>query len=349
MTTDPTPLDLVRAIHAADSRAWTVLEQWCRPPIAALIKVMAGRLGSAGEDTEVLISRALRWLVMYLRSRDTIAYQDVGRETFVRSLVLAAFRWLDPFASDGLVVPLLHPGQLVLETYELREHRQPLDHVGGDWWCHESSQGQAGALWVIVADVTGHGYGAYLVAAGLPHLWQSRPIASLRARAPALEPRAVLDALGRELESVLPEGIFVEAVLGRFSSRGEAVLAAAGACRPILRRSEDCAAEFHLLSGCFLGLELGHRDQRDWTLHPGDEMLLATDGLFDQPCGDQRLHARLPECAGAHLSAGRDLHEAVVEVLDEALRSRPQHDDITVVTLRHRAGFPAPEAGDARM
>ena len=61
---------------------------------------------------------------------------------------------------------------------------------------------------------------------------------------------------GGELEAVLPDELFIEAVLGRFTSSGEVVLAAAGGAGPILRRSQAELPEFHSLSGCLLGLEL---------------------------------------------------------------------------------------------
>src|SRR5262249_36301910 len=157
----------------------------------------------------------------------------------------------------------------VAEAYELWAYTTPLDRVGGDWWDFDAEPGSV--LWVIVGDVTGHGYPAYLLAAGLPHLWHSRPIAELRAG--ACEPRELLGALGRELEAVLPDDLFVEAALGRFSPSGEAVLAAAGGVCPVLRRSGLPRAEVLTLRGCFLGLEWGDRDQCAWSLEAGDELL----------------------------------------------------------------------------
>jgi hypothetical protein len=346
MTNELSPFQLVTAIHAGDDQARTVLEKWCQRPIAALITRIGERIGHASGHPDLLTSRALRWLLMYLRNRDPSSYKDLRLETFVKSLVLAVYRWLDPSRTDEPAMPWSRLTEPAPDAYELRSHVQPLEHVGGDCWCQDGGQGST--LWVIVADVTGHGYPAYLLAAGLPHLWRSRPIAELRAS--ANEPRELLGTLGLELELVLPAEIFVEALLGRFSSSGEVLLAAAGGCHPILRRSGICEVEFHRLSGCFLGLEIGGRDQCSWTLDPGDELLLATDGLFDQPCGDQRrLNARLPERVGDRLSAGRDLHDAVIEVLGEALCAAPQQDDITVVTLRRRERLQAPGVGDARM
>ncbi len=261
------------------------------------------------------------------------------------SLMVAAYRWLDPLDPAEQVVHALSHGEPDFAAYEVRSYAQPLERVGGDWWDHDAEPGRV--LWVILGDVTGHGYPAYLLAAGLPYLWRTKAIAERRAE--VQEPHELLGALGRELEAVLPDDVFVEAVLGRFDTSGEAVLAAAGGCRPILRRSQADLPERHSLSGCQLGLELGDQDQCSRNLDHGDELLLATDGLFDQPCGDQeRLGKRLAELCRRQLASGRDLHAAALEVLAQVLKENAQHDDITVITLRHRGGpSVAPRTSDA--
>jgi hypothetical protein len=347
MSPDPTPFKVVTALQANPDEARPVLDRWCRRPLSRLIDAVAGRLGPGVETSERLTARALRWLEMYLRSRDPASYKSLRRETFVTSLMLAAYRWLDPTEAGVSGQTASYPGDPVCEVYELRSYTSPLDRVGGDWWDHDAGPGSL--FWVIVCDVTGHGYPAYLLAAGLPHLWRSSPIAQLRDA--ACEPRALLGALGRELESVLPDELFVEAALGRFAPSGEAVLAAAGGCCPVLRRSGSDRPEIRSLSGCFLGLEWGDRDQESCTLGDGDELLLATDGLFDQPCGgSDRLKARLAEWAGERLAAGLGLHDAVIEILSRALKAARQHDDITVVTLCRRLNrLRAPGSPDARL
>jgi serine phosphatase RsbU (regulator of sigma subunit) len=131
---------------------------------------------------------------------------------FVMSLMVAAYRWLDPLNSnrqEALSISRVEPD---FATYEVRSYVRSLEPVGGDWWDHDVEAGHV--LWVILGDVTGHGYPAYLLAAGLPHLWRTREIADLRAT--RREPCELLGALGRELEAVLPDEVFVEAVLGRF-------------------------------------------------------------------------------------------------------------------------------------
>jgi hypothetical protein len=347
MDPEPTPFELVTALRAGDGQARGVLEAWCGEPITRLVMAVADRHGLASGPAEMLTRRGLRWLEMYLRARDTSLYEGLGRQTFVISLLLATYRWLDPLDPNRCEPLSLSPSEPHFDAYEVRSYTRPLDWVGGDWWDHDVVPGKV--LWVIIGDVTGHGYPAFLLAAGLPHLWRAKAMAELRVT--IQEPRALLGAVGRELEAVLPDDLFVEAVLGRFAASGDAVLAAAGGCRPILRRSQADLPEFYSLSGCLLGLEIGDRDQRSWSLEDGDELLLATDGLFDQPSHDQeRLGKQLAELCRQQLTSRPDLHGAVLEVLGRVLEENAQHDDITVITLR-RHGVPssAPRTSDARV
>src|SRR5436190_88958 len=59
------------------------------------------------------------------------------------------------------------------ELYAARTFFRPYDRLGNHWFGGDWFAGRADkdALWVIVADVTGHGYFAYLLACGLPDIW----------------------------------------------------------------------------------------------------------------------------------------------------------------------------------
>jgi hypothetical protein len=347
MKPNPTPFELVTALQRGDLAARAVLETWCRPLVSQVIAAITKRDALKAAEARMFTDRALRWLEMYLQNRDPAVYREIGRDTFVKSLGVAAVRLLDPRRPEGVANTQPSRVEPSHETYEIRAHVQPLESVGGDWWEHDAIPGQD--FWVIVGDVTGHGYGAYLVACGLPHLWRTRSIASLRAG--RIEPGEFLSVLGKTLERVLPEGVFVEAVLGRFTETGEACLAAAGGCRPILKRAKSSEVEFHTLRGTFLGLEIGERDQTAWRLEHGDELLMATDGLFDQPYDtEQRLGARLEELVRKPSGVDMSLHEIVLKILQITLRRSAQFDDIMVVTVRHRrTATPAQGNADAGM
>jgi serine phosphatase RsbU (regulator of sigma subunit) len=290
-----------------------------------------------GHGREVLIDRTLSWIAMFLRSRNPSDFAGMSRDVFVVYLLAKAFKLL---TADRKGEPPGPPTdkrgehQLDSTLYQVWSHSLPHGTVGGDWL----GVGVEGndSLWVIAADVTGHGYLASILARGLPHLWGMQSIAELRSR--ACLPHELLDALNDVLEPVLPDAIFVEATLARFTPAGRVVLAGAGFCRVVLRRAVVGRLDLHHIGGPYLGLGSGTRDQLDWAICVGDEMTMASDGLFEQPDGDSaesRLEVSLVQRTAGHLEAGRTLHDAILAVLGEVLGGCHQHDDITVVTIRH--------------
>jgi hypothetical protein len=344
MPTEPTPSDLIAGLHRGETESQALLKNWCREPIARLVDRLRARQ-HLGDERALLIERTLHWTAMYLRSREPAEFAGMGRNGFVVSVLARAFKLLTPPGPEWQAVTRCLPGSrdpdpITSAPYEIRSHSRPLEWVGGDW-SDLAIEGDAG-LWAIAADVTGHGYPAYLVAVGLPHLWGMRSIADLRARGCA--PDELLDALSDALAPVLPAEVLVEATLARFTPAGRAVLSGAGFCRLALRRSGEETIDLHHLGGLYLGLGPGRRDRLDWAIGGGDEVMMASDGLFEQPDSDSprcQLEATLARRATAHLSAGRTLHDAILAVLEEALRGCPQRDDITVLTIRYQHEPPA--------
>src|SRR5262249_11305812 len=85
-------------------------------------------------------------------------------------------------------------------------------------------------------------------------------------------------------------------------------------------------------------------DQYDWFLRSGDELLLATDGLFEQFDEPGRTASRLPALLAAAAQEA-PLLEAVSGLVEESLRTAPQRDDITAVSFCRRVpAFAAPHA-----
>ena len=335
MPPELSPEAVVRLLPSGDPAARARLEAWCAAPVRRLVDRL---LAPAPAEADRLARRALRWLEMYLRSRDPAEFRAVGGTAFRMRLLVAAWRLLSDPAEAGPPPPGRAAEVPPSEAYQVRLFFRPHGVVGGDWFDIEA--GDAGEVWVLVADVSGKGLPANLLASGLPHLWRTERVRAARRR--ALSPGDVLALLGRELEACLPDGVFVEATLGRFGPGGRVTVASAGACPVVVRRGR---VEVHRLGGPPLGLAdvRGPRGERGWDLRPGDECLLATDGLFDQrsgAAGEDRLSDRLPALldeAGAPAS----LHEAVAAGLRRAVEAYGQDDDIAVVTV----AFRAPAAG----
>jgi sigma-B regulation protein RsbU (phosphoserine phosphatase) len=198
---------------------------------------------------------------------------------------------------------------------------------GGDWYAGHTPDD--GSLWVIVADVTGHGYFAYLVASVLPGVWQR-----CWSEQPehACEPAELLAAMHDLLSDCLPEGIFLECTLVRLDEAGRATVSPAGGSRLLLGRQRR-AVDLVKLRGAWLGLRAPTAaEQHTLELGHGDELILATDGVFDQLDDDGGIPAVLDELPGV----SRTLFEALRDRLQRCLECAPQKDDITLVLLRRR-------------
>jgi serine phosphatase RsbU (regulator of sigma subunit) len=184
-----------------------------------------------------------------------------------------------------------------------------------------------------VIDVTAHGYASYITACGVSSLWEAQQIAELRVS--GRSPREVLAGMSQELEPVLPDEVFVEASLGRFTAAGEALVAGVGVCRVIFRRAGQGHVSLQLIGGHLLGSFWGNdHEQASWGLLADDELTIASDGLYEQPDWDGRqLVNRLVEEISRRLAPGRSVHNAVLELLIEVVKDQPGRDDITVVSV----------------
>jgi hypothetical protein len=362
MTVSSSPGKVVGLLRQGDPSGRALLAGLCREPIGRLIdRLFAG--DQRAYDRTLLVDRTLRWVEMYLRSRDAREFTEMTREKFLAQLLAAAYKLLTPVSSGkspalhqsetqamGTGRPLANtdppPGsrptrEINSSLFIVQTHARPLERVGGDWVGLKLEDD--GSLWIFMADVTGHGSPAHIIANGLPYLWETRSIAQCRADGRA--PGEVLAALGTVLETVLPETVFVEAILVRFSPAGRARASGAGNCRLLLRRSGLERFDFHRLGGSWLGLGLHVHDHGEWELAGGDECLLASDGLYEQRDGEGcHLERTLDARAGVHLTSGRSLHDAVIATLDEVLAGARQNDDILVVTVRLRTTSP-PDLG----
>jgi hypothetical protein len=115
------------------------------------------------------------------------------------------------------------------------------------------------------------------------------------------------------------------------------------------RRSGEDRLDLQRIDGPYLGLGAGRRDQLDWASRGGDEVMMASDGLFEQPeCNSplRQLETSRARRATGHLAAGRSLYQAVLAVLEEALRACGQRDHITVMTIGHRLQDAAGRRGE---
>jgi stage II sporulation SpoE-like protein len=329
-----TPRELVEGLQQRADGARGRLWEAVREPLARLMGEMVTRHGLT-QERDRLTLHALHLAETWLRTRPAREFDRLSWEAFRNAVVLHVARLaLLPFgaqASASAAGPAPLPP---CDIYQNETFFLPYERVGGFWFGGDWYGGRKaadGALWVIVADVTGHGYYAYLLANALPLVWEE----CWRGAAPDVQPADLLRAMHDLLEACLPEGVYAECTLARLDPAGEAVVAPAGGSRLMLRKGGG-PPDLLKLRGGWLGLiPPSAADQKSWRLDEGDELLLGSDGAFDHLPGEEA-----PAQLGA---ASASLLEDVRRLLREALRQGPQRDDITLVLLRRRLAADRPQ------
>ena len=323
--------ELVQALH--DRTPGTRAELWkqIRQQVEKLIDRLVKQYQLQGQR-EVLVLHALHTAETWLRTRPMHEFDNLTWPAFQATVLLQVAKLaVQPFGQQGSAsTPARHPAPLPeSRLYHSATVFLPFERVGntlfgGDWYGGQQASDRS--LWILLADVTGHGYYAYLLASVLPQVWQS---CWAQVNRPECQPTDLLHALHYLLEDCLPEGVFVEATLVRLGADGAVVVAPAGGTRLFLNRLGTDEVSLIKLRGGWIGfLPANPADQFTTTLGQGDELVLATDGLFDQL-------ALLPEATLKVLRPGEgSLLDQVQQQLMEALRAHAQKDDITLVALR---------------
>lgn len=324
----PTPRELVEGLQQRGDGARAQLHELLYVPIDRLMEAMRGRYRLPHKQ-DTLTRNALHAAETYLRTHPVSFFASMDWPAF-RAAILLHIAKLASQPQRQQMVAQSRPGSLPSSLcYHSEIYSLPYERIGDSWFSGDwlgGRQASDGSLWILVADITGHGYYAYLLASTLPSVWQR-----CWESAPAT-PAELLAAMHDLLEDCLPDGVYVECTLVRLNPDGEIVVASAGGSRLVLRRGHEETPVLLKMRGAWLGLlrpSLG--DQQTWTLADGDELLLATDGLFDQ------LHEHRPVDVVqqlGRLASGASLFECVHSLLQQALEHTEQQDDITMVLVR---------------
>ena len=191
-----------------------------------------------------------------------------------------------------------------------------------------------GVLDLVVADVSGHGFGPALTMVGVRRTLRTAAATGLSL------PKILETSNAAVFEDTLPEQ-FVTCFYGRLRPDGTLEYVAAGHPAWVVRAA---GGEERLDA---VGLPLGmlpdtpYAELRRAKLSPGDVLLLMTDGCWEAMAPDQSLFGRDRIYEIVREDAVKPCRETVgrvVEAIDEFSGGREQSDDVTLVAVRMTGG-----------
>ncbi len=204
---------------------------------------------------------------------------------------------------------LIPQEKLATPGFEVDSVYSPANEVGGDFFHVESVDG---GMLVVIGDVAGKGLKAAMNV--------SLIMGALR-RTGERSPAKILESLNRVLAGTQS---FTTCQAVWFGINGEIVIANAGHLPPYIN-----SQEIDLPGGLPLGVlaEIAY-DEARFFLHPGDRVLMLSDGVVE---------ARLPSGELFGFDRLRNLSQQSAFYLAEAAKAFGQQDDITVLTIRRLA------------
>ncbi len=219
----------------------------------------------------------------------------------------------------------------VLPAWEAASYWKMAREVGGDFF--DLIPLPDNRLLLVIADVADKGLPAAL--------FMARTSSFFRAVAlDCYEPASVLNRVNRLLTENTEQTMFVSAFCAVLDiASGQLSYASAGHNPPVLVR-DGGKMEMLLAKGMVLGvLDTARFQQKSLTLHPGDGLLLYTDGVTeafnpqDEPFGEDRL---LQAIADNRQFSAQEMVNAIHRHVRDFTQPHPQSDDFTLLLLRRR-------------
>lgn len=205
----------------------------------------------------------------------------------------------------------------------------PIEDIGGDYYdCYRISDTQSGML---IADVTGHGIPAALV------MSMAKMICSLYATRYS-STREYLDAINRQMRGLLLSGQYITTFYVIYDDEtGTIRFTNAGHTRALYYR----ASKDSILALDTFGLFIGIADdvayeEKSISVHPGDRLLLYTDGLTEiknserHEYGVKKLAASIREHHHLH---GQDFNDAILNGIDSFSALENRDDDVAFLSI----------------
>jgi sigma-B regulation protein RsbU (phosphoserine phosphatase) len=232
---------------------------------------------------------------------------------------------------QSILLPTTSPA---IPGYEISGLNIPARHVSGDYYDYVRLDEHRWGI--VIADVSGKGIPAALITSMCRSL--------LRGAAPgAPSAVAALQHVNRQLYPDIKEDMFVSMLFAVIDMRtNDVTVARAGHDPPLLYRAAGREVILLRPPGMAVGIDSGNVFDRvvaeeKITLAPGDALLLYTDGAteaLDRHDTEFGL-ARLTHAVQANAAKSAEVTvKNIAEELREFAGDVPQHDDITLISIR---------------
>ena len=270
------------------------------------------------QDLRVTIERTLQQLTLW---REAVASRD---KLVVLENELHVARQM-----QQSILPTSFPESAGCQVFG---NMEPAREVGGDFFDVIGLENSR--LGLAIADVSDKGVPAALFMMSSRTLLKGAAIGDPN-------PDRVLSEVNRLLEQDNEAALFVTMFYAVFDPvSGQLVYANGGHNPPLIVHADGHSTVLPLTDGIALGVMPGVvYKQKAVTLSPGDVLVLYTDGVTeamndkDEEFGLERLRQVLID---APLQDVREANRAVFQAVQAFAGERPQFDDITCLTLRHR-------------
>ncbi len=306
------------------------------PPVCLLLLPLTfetevlGLVAFAGEG-DSFVCEAVRSQLSAALKLGTL-HARVVEETALRER-LAHEQLLGELAVARRIQTALIPKQLAVPGLEISAGMVPADQVGGDYYDVFNT---ADGCWVGVGDVTGHG-----LLAGMIMLMMQSTVSALINALPAATPASVVCHLNGVMRLNIRERLGEEdhATFMMLRYRAGGLVTMAGAHEDVvIYRARKRQCELQRTVGVWIGITENieaETVETEFSLDPGDTMLLYTDGLIEarNAGGEEFGIERVMELLTANAQAPVN---AIYDTLLAAARAWTplQQDDITLLVLR---------------
>ncbi len=288
-----------------------------------VLQVLNKRTGGFGSWDETL-AKTLSAQCGVAIERHTLLEEFAKKQRIERDLKIAR----------SIQQGLLPSGPPELPGFSCAGFNRPAEETGGDFYTWQMVSG--GRFVFTIADVTGHGMGASLVAAQCHALLR----ATFSAITDQTEVTDLVMLLNRLLSEDLPVDRFVTLFCGLLDpATSRLSYTSAGHGPLLLFRAETGEVERLGIHGMPLGVDPNevYQNSTEVFFEEGDVLSLFTDGLFEWKGPDNERYGEERFCQVVQQNPGlgpSDLIARSIRSLRKFAGATPQADDLTAVVLR---------------